>query len=322
MPAQIQIDPLCQIQSSSELRTTQTGQSAIPESESSTADLHMTTEKIVEESQGKKHAEVSCHVSNSDETKHTGGALQELDNESLKTTAAEDSSVMSEIHYPEASDHLITSADLHNQSSTVAHQTVNNLDLISATVVDTSNDASLVQMTKQDNMVMNCVPDPSQMVETRFDTASHDLNTIDEPIHDEKLQLKQVENQHESSVIRTSEDMVLCEQTDDEQHETNSNTTPDTQTRSGAIQDLNHQSNSGAASSRSNQDIDWHMTALQIEPSSDTWKEVPTLTNWKSEVFNSHQLRNYVNSSLNRRWREPFLDYDKAVVFKLQFKSH
>lgn len=57
--------------------------------------------------------------------------------------------------------------------------------------------------------------------------------------------------------------MVLCEQADDKQHETKSNTTPDTQTWSGATQDLNHQSNSGANSGRSKQDIDRHLRAFR-----------------------------------------------------------
>jgi hypothetical protein len=277
----------------------------------------MTAEKNVEESQGKKQAEVSCHVSNSDETKHTGGALQETDNESQKTTAAEDSSVMSGVHYSK----LITSADVHSQSSTMIDQTDSDLDLIPATVVDTSNDASLVQMAKQANMVMDSEPDPHQMVKTSADGGSYDHVTNDGPVCDEKLQSTQVQ---ESWTLRTSQDLVSCEKPDHKQHETKSNTTPDTHTSSGATQDSNHQSNSGATSStsRSKHDIDRHMRALQIKPIPDTWKEVPTLTNWKSEVFNSYQLRNHVNSSLNKRWRKPFLDYDKAIVFKLQLKSH
>lgn len=105
------------------------------------------------------------------------------------TTGIEHFSVMNKIHYPEVSDHTETCVVLHNESSTVVHQTVNNFDLISATVVDTSNDASLVQMTRQANMAINCVQDPIQMVNTCFDRASHDHNTIDGPIHDEKLQL-------------------------------------------------------------------------------------------------------------------------------------
>jgi hypothetical protein len=48
MPTQIQIQPLCQNQPSNERTTTQTGQSATPESESNTANIHMTAKKNVE----------------------------------------------------------------------------------------------------------------------------------------------------------------------------------------------------------------------------------------------------------------------------------
>jgi hypothetical protein len=112
--------------------------------------------------------------------------------ESLEITAAEDVSVMNEIHYLEVSDQFIISADVHSQSSTMIYQTDSDVDLIPATAVDTSNDASLVLVAKQANiyMVMNCVPDPSQMVKTSPEGRSYDHVTNDGPPCNEKLQFK------------------------------------------------------------------------------------------------------------------------------------
>ena len=58
-------------------------------------------------------------------------------------TEIEHSSVINQIHYPEVSDHPETCVDLHYQNSTIIFQTNDNLQNISTTIVDTSNDASL-----------------------------------------------------------------------------------------------------------------------------------------------------------------------------------
>jgi hypothetical protein len=83
----------------------------------------------------------------------------------------------------------------------VAHQTVHNLDLIPATVVDTSNDASLVQMTKQASMAMNCIPDSSQVVKTCVDGGDQNQNTSGGSAYNDKLQtLKHVGNPQQSGM--------------------------------------------------------------------------------------------------------------------------
>ena len=210
--------------------------------------------------------------------------------------------------------------NLDKESSTQVNQIRTNLITIPGTVVNTSNDASLVLVDKQTNMVMNQVSDSRQVLKTCNDNRSHDQNIKDRLVPDEKIHLKQVEIPLESCVLSTLEDLVLCERTVDRQHGTDGGAALDTQAGSDDTQAPGHRSSGVVSAGKGGQDTDQHKRALQIEPISDTWKEVPTSPNWKSQVLYSHQLRKNVTFCLNKLWIKPFLEYDKAVVFKLQFR--
>jgi hypothetical protein len=114
------------------------------------------------------------------------------------TTGIEHSSVMNKIHYPEVSDHTETCVILHNQNSTMVYQTINNLERIAATIVDTSNDASYPQMVK---VVIHGVTDPSQEVKTEVAEGDHSKIVSGESAYrDNLLTKKQVGNQQNSEV--------------------------------------------------------------------------------------------------------------------------
>ena len=89
------------------------------------------------------------------------------------------------------------------------YQTDDNLKNISTTIVDTSNDASFVQVAKQVNKVMNILIDPRQEVKTSVDGGDHNQNISGESTHsDELLTIKYVGNLAQKSKVDVVSDMV------------------------------------------------------------------------------------------------------------------